>query len=153
MARCRSLLPALLFLAAFSTLGAQQPAPHRTLIRAGRLIDGLTDQPRTDQGVLVAGERIMEVGPYASLAAKAGGAERIDLSGMTVLPGLIDAHTHILLNGDITAQDYDEQLLKQSIPYRAILATPNVRTSLLNDITAQDYDEQLLKQSIPYRAI
>ena len=38
-------------------------------------------------------------------------------------PGLIDNHTHVLLQGDITAADYDEQLLKESIPYRAIRAT------------------------------
>ena len=40
-----------------------------------------------------------------------------------VLPGLADCHTHVLLQGDITAEDYDEQLLKESIPYRTIRAT------------------------------
>src|ERR1043166_2739474 len=112
------------------------PAPKRILVHAGRLIDGVSDAARTDQGILIAGERIVEVGPWAAILAKAGTAERIDLSAMTVLPGLIDAHTHILLNGDITAQDYDDQLLKESIPYRAIRATANVRTSLLNGFTA-----------------
>ena len=52
-----------------------------------------------------------------------------------MLPGLIDNHTHILLNGDITMADYDEQLLKESIPYRAIRATVNVRTALLHGFT------------------
>ncbi|HEV8356537.1 MAG TPA: amidohydrolase family protein [Gemmatimonadales bacterium] len=112
------------------------PAPKRILIRAGRLLDGLADSARRDQGILIEGERIAEVGPWAAVVAKAGNTERIDLSAMTVLPGLIDAHTHILLNGDITAQDYDDQLLKESIPYRAIRATANVRTSLLNGFTA-----------------
>jgi imidazolonepropionase-like amidohydrolase len=52
-----------------------------------------------------------------------------------VLPGLIDNHTHILLQGDITAQDYDDQLLKESIPYRTIRATAAVRTALMNGFT------------------
>ena len=48
----------------------------------------------------------------------------------TCLPGLIDTHTHVLLQGDITAADYDEQLLKQSPEYRTILATVNARRAL-----------------------
>jgi imidazolonepropionase-like amidohydrolase len=49
---------------------------------------------------------------------------------MTCLPGLIDTHTHVLPQGDITAADYDEQLLKQSPEYRTILATVNARRML-----------------------
>jgi imidazolonepropionase-like amidohydrolase len=127
---------------AFGAGGASaQAAPaagapaKRTLIRAGRLIDGLADAPRSDQGVLVEGDRIVAVGPYGEVAGRAEGAERIDLSTMTVLPGLIDNHTHVLLQGDITAADYDEQLLKESIPYRTIRATAAARTALLNGFT------------------
>jgi imidazolonepropionase-like amidohydrolase len=54
----------------------------------------------------------------------------INLEKETCLPGLIDTHTHILLQGDITATDYDEQLLKQSPEYRTILATVNARRAL-----------------------
>ena len=53
-----------------------------------------------------------------------------DLSALTCLPGLIDSHTHVLLQGDITAADYEAQLLKQSPEYRTILATVNARRIL-----------------------
>ena len=59
-----------------------------------------------------------------------GGYPIVDLHTMTCLPGLIDTHTHVMLNGDITAEDYDEQLLKESTAYRAILATRNIRRAL-----------------------
>ena len=118
-----------------SRAAAQTPPPRRALIHAGRLIDGVTETIRTDQGIVIEGDRIAEVGPWTSLAGKASGAELIDLSGWTVLPGLIDAHTHVLLQGDITAADYDAQLLKESIPYRAIRATAAARTALLNGFT------------------
>jgi imidazolonepropionase-like amidohydrolase len=109
--------------------------PKRIIIRAGRLIDGAAENVRADQGILVEGDRIVAVGPYSDVSGRASGAGRIDLSGMTVLPGLIDNHTHVLLQGDITAADYDEQLLKESIPYRAIRATAAARTALLNGFT------------------
>ncbi|HVP46432.1 MAG TPA: amidohydrolase family protein [Bryobacteraceae bacterium] len=109
---------------------AAQPAPRRVAIRCGRLIDGVSANPRANAVILVEGERIREVG--SSVPA---GAEVIDLSHSTVLPGLIDNHTHVMLNGDITVADYDEQLLKQSIAYRAIRATVNVRTALMHGFT------------------
>jgi len=111
---------------------AQAP---RTLIRAGRLIDGESDRARTDQGILIDGSRIVRVGPFTDVLAAAPEARVLDLSSHTLLPGLIDNHTHILLQGDITADDYDAQLLKESIPYRAIRATVAARTALLNGFT------------------
>jgi imidazolonepropionase-like amidohydrolase len=120
-----------------ASLGAQQaaPGPVRTLVRAGKLIDGTGAAPRSDQGVLIEDGRITAVGPWADMAARGAGVATIDLSGMTVLPGMIDAHTHILLQGDITAEDYDEQLLKESIPYRTIRAVAAGHTALLNGFT------------------
>ncbi len=113
-------------------LAAQQPArpaPTTTLIHAGRLIDGAGDAALADQGILVADGKIVAVGPWRELSSRPAD-RKIDLSGRTVLPGLIDAHTHVLLQGDITAADWDEQLLKESIPYRAIRATAAARRAI-----------------------
>jgi imidazolonepropionase-like amidohydrolase len=114
---------------------APTAAPRRIIIHAERLIDGVAQTPRSDQGILVEGDRIVSVGPYVEISGKAAGAERVDLGSMTVLPGLIDNHTHVLLQGDVTAADYDEQLLKESIPYRTIRATAAARTALMNGFT------------------
>jgi imidazolonepropionase-like amidohydrolase len=128
-------LLAILLLARSAAGGAQQSDSARILVRAGWLIDGTSDQRLRDQGILIAGQRIVRVGPYQEIAAAAAGARPVDLSGMTVLPGLIDNHTHILLQGDITSADYDEQLLKESIPYRTIRAVAAARTALMNGFT------------------
>jgi imidazolonepropionase-like amidohydrolase len=65
----------------------------QTVIRAGRLLAG--DAWTSDQGILVDGDRIRAVGPWARIGSDAKDAKVIDLSGRTVLPGLIDVHTHI----------------------------------------------------------
>jgi imidazolonepropionase-like amidohydrolase len=102
-------------------------------IRAGRLIDGKSDTPILNALIVIEGDKILSVTPGGALPA---GVDVIDLSKATVLPGFIDVHTHVLLNGDITAADYDEQLLKESIPYRAILAARNARIALENGFTS-----------------
>jgi len=112
-------------------------APGVTLIKAGRLIDTRAGKVLTDRAILIEGERIKAVGPTEEVAKSAPkDAKVVDLSKATVLPGLIDAHTHVLLAGDVTAADYDEQLLKESIPFRTIRATTAARTALMNGFTA-----------------
>lgn len=110
--------------------------PVSYVIRAAHMIDGKSDAVQNDVAVLVEGERIVAVGPRAQIASRIpASAQTIDLGGATILPGLIDNHTHVLLQGDITGADYDEQLLKESIPYRAIRATAAVRVALMNGFT------------------
>src|SRR2546427_8827697 len=59
------------------------------------------------------------------------------LAGLTVLPGFIDTHTHLLLQGDPTSESYDQQLLYQSTPYRAILAARDRKSTRLNSSHSQ----------------
>ncbi len=113
-------------------LPARGQTPKRIAIRAGKLIDGKGEQPVANALILVEGDKIISVTPGG---AAPSGAELIDLSRATVLPGFIDTHTHVLLNGDITAEEYDAQLLKQSIPYRAVLAARNARIALDHGFT------------------
>lgn len=127
-----------LFLASIIALTSlvfgQSHAPVRAVIvRCGALIDGTSDSPTHNVEILIEGDRIKAVGPSVPHPQ---GAEIIDLSKATVLPGFVDGHTHVLLQGDITASDYDDQLLKESIPYRTLRASIAARTALENGFTA-----------------
>lgn len=126
-----------LLLGAGATRGGQdspkEPAAAKKIaIRSGRLIDGKADRALDNALIVVEGDRILSVTAGGSPPE---GAEVIDLSRETVLPGFVDAHTHVLLNGDVTAEDYDKQLLKYSAPYRAILAERNARIALDHGFT------------------
>jgi len=101
------------------------PADQLVFVRCGALLDGRSETARKNVVVAIHGEKITEVS-----TKEPTGAQIVDLSRETCLPGLIDTHTHVLLQGDITAADYDEQLLKQSPEYRTILATVNARRAL-----------------------
>jgi imidazolonepropionase-like amidohydrolase len=116
---------------------AQTPANQEpvTVIRAGVLLDGKSSAPRHDQVIVVRGNRIESVEDGATAALPAG-AKVIDLSRATVLPGLIDAHTHIFLQGEDPAEGgYDAQLLKQGIAFRAARATVSARRALEQGFT------------------
>src|SRR2546426_2641287 len=137
-----AILAATLFLSATAHMVRWGPTPlqasppRQTLVKAGRLIDGRSDAPQANVGILVEGERIVAVGPLAQVQGQAKNATVVDLAGMTVLPGFIDTHTHLLLQGDPTSESYDQQLLYQSTPYRAILAARNARLALEHGFTA-----------------
>jgi imidazolonepropionase-like amidohydrolase len=105
-----------------------------TVIRAGSLIDGASDAPRKNQLIFVRGKRIEKIAdPSAAIPA---GATIIDLSSSTVLPGLIDSHTHIFLWGEDPAKGgYDANILKAGIALRAARATFAVRRALEQGFT------------------
>ncbi|HSK44412.1 MAG TPA: amidohydrolase family protein, partial [Candidatus Binatia bacterium] len=96
-------------------------------VRCGTLVQPESGKVQRNVLITIQGERIQQVQENAQAPAD---GQVIDLSDHTCLPGLIDTHTHTLLQGDITAADYDEQLLKQSTAYRAILGTRSVRRAL-----------------------
>jgi len=126
---------ALLLVLSFSLLlapgaFAAEPAPSVTAIRAGRLLDVAAEKVRENVVVVVEGGRIREIG--TSVPA---GATLVDLSGQTLMPGLIDAHTHVLLQGDATSKEYDEQLLGESLPYRTLRATRAMKIALDHGFT------------------
>jgi imidazolonepropionase-like amidohydrolase len=75
---------------------SQAPTPRLTLIKAGRLFDARSGQMLSNQAILIEGDRIKEVGNASMVAAHAATARVVDLSSATVLPGLIDAHNHLL---------------------------------------------------------
>lgn len=98
-----------------------------TYLRAGRFFDGKTP-PRADVVLVVRDGRIARVGSGIAIPA---GAHVIDLGSATVLPGLIDAHTHIALH----AGDYDGQILRETPEFRALWASVNARKTLEGGIT------------------
>jgi imidazolonepropionase-like amidohydrolase len=106
-----------------------------TVIRAGTLIDGRSDTARHDQVIVIRGRRIETVGEAGAIEAPPG-AKVIDLSQATVLPGMIDSHTHIFLQGEDPAEGgYDAQLLKYGMAFRAARATVSARRALEQGFT------------------
>ena len=95
---------------------APEAAPARFALRAARLVDGRSDSVRRDAVVVVEGERISAVGGAELLEASGGGLETIDLGDATLLPGLVDAHSHPLIASD----DYQVDHLRLSSAAKAL---------------------------------
>jgi imidazolonepropionase-like amidohydrolase len=98
---------------------------EKVAIRAGRFFDAKSDTLKKQQVILIEGARIVQVGPANEVQIPAG-AEVLDLSNATVLPGLIDGHTHVFAGGP----DLDEQMLKEPLQYRTLEALVNAQRDL-----------------------
>ncbi len=105
-------------------------AQKTILIKCGKLLDARSGQVAEKQFILIKDNSIVSVSAKASTADSI-----IDLSDYFVMPGMIDCHTHVLLQGDITQEDYDVQVLKESIPYRTIRGIKAAERSLMNGFT------------------
>lgn len=107
---------------------AASPPARPILLRPARVFDGVGPQLRDGDVVLVRGERIEAVGPAAQITVPRD-AEVIDLPGLTLLPGLIEAHSHVLLH-PYNETPWDEQVLRESLGERVARATVHLARTL-----------------------
>jgi imidazolonepropionase-like amidohydrolase len=99
-------------------------------VHCGTLIDEVSKDPRRNVLVEIAEGKFRAVTNYRPDFVPPTGSVFIDLGNETCLPGLIDSHTHVLLQGDQKPGQYDEQILQWSLPYRTILGTRAARLAL-----------------------
>jgi imidazolonepropionase-like amidohydrolase len=126
-------------------LAAQTPS-RRVVVHAGRLLDVKTGKILTDQAIVIEGDRIVSVGPASDAPA---GTTTINLPGATVLPGMIDAHTHLTFN-----PSFGYQTLGISIPRQALIGAHNARLTLeagfttVRNVAAYGYTDVALRDAI-----
>ena len=127
---------------------AQQPAtaPTRTIIHAGNVLDVRSGKMLPNQAIVVESGKIVSVGPSGGDTA---GATVIDLSDKTVLPGLIDAHTHLTMN-----PNFGYSVLALSVPRQALIGAHNAKLTLeagfttVRNVGAYDYSDVALRDAI-----
>jgi len=122
------------------------PAPQTVVIHAGRLLDVKTGKTLTNQTILIRGDRIASVDADTQVPA---GATVIDLPNATVLPGLIDAHTHVTMN-----PSFGYSMLGISVPRQALIGAHNARVTLeagfttIRNVGAFNYADVALRDAI-----
>jgi imidazolonepropionase-like amidohydrolase len=138
-----------MLLGAAETALAQAPAAKRTVIRPGRVLDVRTGELRPNQAVVVEGEKIAQIGPASEVKTSAGDTT-IDLPEVTLLPGLIDMHTHLTF--DLNSLGY--QGLGISTAREALHGARNARRTLeagfttVRNVGARDYADIALRDAI-----
>jgi len=131
----RSAIAAVFVAWAVSSLAGQTPpAPSSIVLTPARVFDGASPAPHEGWVVVVTGNRIVSAGPAAAAQAPAG-SQVIDLPGTTLMPGLIDAHSHIYLHPYNEAL-WNDQVMKETLAYRTIAAVIYCRDTLLSGFTS-----------------
>ena len=127
---CRSVVAALTLIALTSTAGRAQ-TDTVVLLQPARVYDGTALQE--GWGVVVRGRTIAAAGPLASLSVPSG-AERVALPGLTLMPGMIEGHSHLLLH-PYNETTWNDQVLRESVAYRVARATVSARDTLMAGFT------------------